>query len=249
MSWRVKLHRKIEDREWYKDVNAFRLFFHLILKANHKDWRWRWIEVKRGQLITWLFSLSEQLGLTPQQIRTAIDKLISTWEISKKATNKFTIITVLKYDDYNSLDLEDNKQITNEQQTNNKQITTNKNDKNNKRNDQEKNLKEWKEGIVQIYERCWFAPLDSLAYEHKLKLLGERAVLEGYFIQGDWGLQQVGTDDGGHPIYSTVQSKLPDWKKIQLKVLDFEVRLPKAKREVKDFWSTMYKFLSPSKFV
>lgn len=110
-------------------------------------------------------------------------------------------------------------------------------------------LLEWPDWIIQIYERCWFAPLDSLAYEHKLKLLGERAVLEGYFIQGDWGLQQVGTDDGGHPIYSTVQSKLPDWKKIQLKVLDFEVRLPKAKREVKDFWSTMYKFLSPSKFV
>lgn len=44
---------------------------------------------------------------------------------------------MLKYDDYNSLDLEDNKQITNEQQTNNKQITTNKNDKNNKKKEEE----------------------------------------------------------------------------------------------------------------
>lgn len=66
------------------------------------------------------------------QIRTALDKLERTWEISKKTTNRFTLITVLKYCDYNDYDWEDNQQITNKQPTNNQQITTNKNDKNEK---------------------------------------------------------------------------------------------------------------------
>ena len=74
------------------------------------------------------------------QIRTSLDKLERTGEISKKVTNRYSIITVAKYCDYNDYDLEDNQQITNKQPTDNQQLTnkqptdnqqltTNKNDK------------------------------------------------------------------------------------------------------------------------
>jgi hypothetical protein len=63
------------------------------------------------------------------QIRTSLDKLERTGEISKKVTNRYSIITVVKYCDYNDYDLEDNQQITNKQPTDNQQLTTNKNDK------------------------------------------------------------------------------------------------------------------------
>jgi len=138
MQGRVKFHRKITEREWYSDANPFRVFFHLITIANHKDWKRQGIDVKRWQTITSIDSLAEQIWLTSQKVRTAMDKLISTWEIAKKTTNRNTIVTVLKYCDYNDYDWEDNKQITsqitNKQQTDNKQITTNKNDKNEKEN-------------------------------------------------------------------------------------------------------------------
>lgn len=138
MQGRVKFHRKITEREWYSDANTFRVFFHLITIANHKDWKRQGIDVKRWQTITSIDSLAEQIWLTSQKVRTAMDKLISTWEIAKKTTNRNTIVTVLKYCDYNDHDWEDNKQITsqitNKQQTDNKQITTNKNDKNEKEN-------------------------------------------------------------------------------------------------------------------
>lgn len=32
----VYIHRKIMDWEWYKDPNTFRVFLHLILRANWK---------------------------------------------------------------------------------------------------------------------------------------------------------------------------------------------------------------------
>ncbi len=139
MQGRVKFHRKITEREWYSDANTFRVFFHLITIANHKDWKRQGIDVKRWQTITWRIELAKKLNLSEMQIRTALDKLERTGEISKKTTNRFTIITVLKYCDYNDHDQEDNQQITNKQPTDNQQITTNKNDK------KEKNEKELKE--------------------------------------------------------------------------------------------------------
>jgi hypothetical protein len=142
MQGRVKFHRKITEREWYSDANTFRVFFHLITIANHKDWKRQWIDVKRWQTITGRIELSKKLNLSEMQIRTALDKLERTWEISKKATNRFTLITVLKYCDYNDYDLEDNQQITNKQPTDNQQITTNKNDK---------NKKEWKEIFFDLF--------------------------------------------------------------------------------------------------
>lgn len=54
-------------------------------------------------------------------------KLKSTGEITSKATNKYTVITVERYEDYQSKEEKLTNNITNEQQTNNNQITTTNN--------------------------------------------------------------------------------------------------------------------------
>jgi TusA-related sulfurtransferase len=136
----IKLHRKMINWEWYKDNNTKILFLHLILTANHSNQKWQGIEIKRGQKLTSAKHLAEETNLTIMQTRTSLKKLKSTHEITIKTTNKNTLITIEKYNDYQINELENNKQnsiqnnnsITNKQQTNNKQITTNKNDKNDK---------------------------------------------------------------------------------------------------------------------
>ena len=70
-------------------------------------------------------------GLTEQQIRTSLAKLQQNGEITVESTNKFSIVTISKYDFYQFRE-NDNQQITNNQPTNNQQITTNKNVKNDK---------------------------------------------------------------------------------------------------------------------
>lgn len=143
MSGWVKFHRKIEEWEWYTDANTFRLFFHLVLKANHKSKNWKGVQIERGQLITSTDKLAEELNLTRQKIRTSLNKLKSTSEITIKATNKFTLITVENYDVYQSSEEESTNEITikptNKQPSNNHQITTNKNVKNDK-NEKEDNI-------------------------------------------------------------------------------------------------------------
>lgn len=134
----ITLHRRILEWEWYSDANTCRLFFHLLLSANHKDKKWQGKEIKRGQLVTGLHSLSEQTGLSIQQIRTSMNRLKSTGEITSKATNKFSLVTVVKYNSYQDKEGLDNKQnnklgnkrTTNEQQSTNNQSTTTNNDNN-----------------------------------------------------------------------------------------------------------------------
>lgn len=146
----IKVHRKLVDWEWYNDINVKVVFLHLLLTANHKEKQWKGQTILRGQKLTSIEHLADDVGLTFQQTRTALKKLKSTHEIIIKTTNKNTLITIEKFNNYQFEIDEDNKQnnkqfnnlITNNQQTNNKQITTNKNEKNDNNNiKKEKNKK------------------------------------------------------------------------------------------------------------
>ncbi len=143
----IKLHRKLLDWEWYNDANVFRVFMHLLLKANFKDKNWQGKTIKRGQIIIGLSKFGSELSLSTQQVRTSLNKLKSTKEITSKATSKYTLVTIVNFEVYQKKEDQDNKQnntqITNEQQTNNKQITNEqqqrKNDKNIKKEKNDKN--------------------------------------------------------------------------------------------------------------
>lgn len=128
----VKIHRGILDWEWYEDDNTFRLFLHLILKANHKDKKWRGILVPRGSLITGRNALAKELSLTPSKIRTSLENLKKTGELTSKTTNRFSMITICKYDTYNDLDFKNRQPDTNRSPADRQQIATNKNEKNEK---------------------------------------------------------------------------------------------------------------------
>lgn len=130
MSGWIKLHRQILEWEWYSDNNCFRLFLHLLLKANHKERRFKGMELEIGTIVTSRDLLARETGLTGQQIRTALNKLISTNEITSVSSSQGTIIQVVNYEKYQLATNE----ITNEQPTINQRITTNNNVKNNKEN-------------------------------------------------------------------------------------------------------------------
>lgn len=125
----VKSYRKMLDWEWYTDSHMVHLFLHLVLNANVNDKTWRGVNIKRGQLVTSLITLNAQTGISIQTLRTCLNRLVESGEITQKSTNKYRIITICKYDSYQSSDDDTNKQLTNNQQTN--QQTTNKPSNNN----------------------------------------------------------------------------------------------------------------------
>lgn len=122
----VKLHRKFTKWGWYQKSEMVHLFLHFLLTANHEDGEWQGNKIKRGQFITGLHSLQKDTGISIQKLRTCMEHLKSTSEITIKTTNKFRIITIVKYDYYQQDDRKATSKLTynltnNQQTTNNKQ--------------------------------------------------------------------------------------------------------------------------------
>lgn len=127
----IKIHRGLLDWEWYDDNNTKILFLHLMLKANHKEKKYRGTVVKVGSLLTGRDLLSKQTGLSVQRIRTALSNLELTNEITIKTNSQGSVIQLVNYKKYQVLTNE----LTNKQPSSNHQVTTNKNVK------KEKNVK------------------------------------------------------------------------------------------------------------
>ena len=122
----VKFYKKMLDWEWYDDQNTCRLWIHCLLRANWKPCKWHGIEIEPGQFITSLQSLSDETGLTINQVRTALDHLKSTGEITSKSQAKCRIITVNAWSDYQGDHRQEHKQTTSKAQADHKQTTTDK---------------------------------------------------------------------------------------------------------------------------
>lgn len=139
----IKLHRQILEWEWYSDNNTFRLFIHLLLKANHKEKRYKGILLQSGSILTSRDILSIETGLSVRQVRTALTRLNSTNELTIKTSSQGTIIHIVNYQKYQ---IESN-EMTNKRPANDQQTTTNKNDK------KEKNIF-IKPSLQEVLEYC-----------------------------------------------------------------------------------------------
>lgn len=109
----ISLYKKFVNWEWYQDTNVKSVFIHLLLLASYEDKKWQGRVVKRGQVIISSGNLASDLKLTRQQVRTALKKLQSTDEIRVESTNKYLVITIEKYSDYQSALQNNNHQTTN----------------------------------------------------------------------------------------------------------------------------------------
>lgn len=124
----VKLHRKLVAWGWYQDYVVKDVFLHLLLTANFKTTSWRDRELQEGQVVVGTQKLADELGFSRQQVRTALKKLNSTNEITIEATNRYSVITIVNWRDYQSdgnlLTITSTKTVTNKQPTDNQQATT-----------------------------------------------------------------------------------------------------------------------------
>lgn len=137
----VKLNRNILNWEWWSDIKTCRLFIYCLLKANWKDAKFRGTDVKRGSFVSSVAKMSCETQLSEREIRTALNHLKSTGEVTSKSTSRYTIFTVVNYDLYQESDKQTDRQETNKRQTKDKQETTieeRKNNKNNKKESKEK---------------------------------------------------------------------------------------------------------------
>lgn len=122
---RLKIHRKITERERYSDVNVRLVFLHLLFSVNHKEKKRQGQTIWPWEIITSYGSLAASVWLSVQQTRTALKKLQSTGEINQQSTNKWQRVILINWGKYQAKENDSNKQTTNEEQTNNNQTTNN----------------------------------------------------------------------------------------------------------------------------
>jgi len=99
----IKLYRKFCEWEWFNISEMVHLFIYLLLNANQKDGEWRGILIKRGQILTGRKTLHEATKISEQTIRTCLERLKNTKELTIKSTNKYSIITICNYEQYQSV--------------------------------------------------------------------------------------------------------------------------------------------------
>ena len=102
MTGHIKLPRGVLEWGWYTDLPTCKLWLHILLRANYKACEWQGIEIPRGAFATSYAALSAESGLTVKQVRTALGKLKKTGEITVETNRHYTIVTVAKYDEYQS---------------------------------------------------------------------------------------------------------------------------------------------------
>jgi hypothetical protein len=176
----IKLFRKFIDWEWYTDNNVKVVFLHLLLKANYEDKKWRGIDIKRGQLFTSIAHIASETALSGKSVRTALEKLKKTGELVIEGASNGTLVTLVKYSDYQRSESSKGKQTD--------QQTANEGQTRGKRGATTKEIEEYKE----IKKECTPTEKDFLnycqgllegkypAYEYSLKAKYASWVVNGW---------------------------------------------------------------------
>ena len=122
MSGWVKVHRTLMNHWCSSNPNFLAVWLRLLIEANHSEnkvlFNGSVITIKRGQLIYGRNSF--KCGVSISKLRSIIDTLTEEQMISQQKTNKYSIITITKYSEYQIND----QQTTIKPPTDNQQIAT-----------------------------------------------------------------------------------------------------------------------------
>jgi len=144
----IKIHRKLLDWEWWDSSDTLKVFLYLLLTGNLTDKLWHGVSLKRGQLVTSYSTVSQQTKIPYQTVRTIFERLKSTGEITVKTTNKYSIVTINNFNQYQPINRQAHSQSTGNQQATNRQLTTAKEYKEYKEYKERKNNNTIPKGIV-----------------------------------------------------------------------------------------------------
>lgn len=142
----ISVHRKLMENPIWSDPNYLKLWMYCLFQASHKEHLQKlgnqMVTVKRGQFITGRFSLTEELnkGVKPKQKLNDktwwryLNNLESWGMLTIKTTNKYSVVTIDKYDFYqtkgNDYDHQTVHQMSNKSPSNVHQMSTNNNGNN-----------------------------------------------------------------------------------------------------------------------
>ena len=126
----IKLFRKLLNSPIFENEKALKIWIWCLLKATHKERLLlvgqQEVNLEKGQFVFGRKKASEELKMSESTIYKYIKLLEKLQMISINSNNKFSVITVEKWEEYQIEELKDNNKVTTKEQ----QSNTNKNVKN-----------------------------------------------------------------------------------------------------------------------
>ena len=145
----IKIYRQLLSWEWFDNSKMVHIFLYFLLRANTEDKEWRGLTIRRGQFAVSVPTISAAIGLSEQEIRTCVKRLVDAKQIvydsTHRATHRCVIVTICNYEKYQSIcDLNNepnNEPPTDKQRTSNEPPTDKQREyKNNKNKKNKKNI-------------------------------------------------------------------------------------------------------------
>ena len=93
----ITLSRQLLDWRFAQFPYALALWVHLIMRANWRDGWFMGERIPRGSLATSMASLAEQTGMEVHTVRKWLKRFEEDGQITRKTTNRFTIINITNY--------------------------------------------------------------------------------------------------------------------------------------------------------
>jgi hypothetical protein len=123
----IKVWRKIIEAGWLQNHKLCAFWLWCLLKASHKEYDLvvgcQQVHLMPGSFVFGRKAASKELRMSEQQIRTLLDFLKTSQNITIKTTNKFSIISIVNWDIYqteeNEINQQSNQPLTNNQPTTN----------------------------------------------------------------------------------------------------------------------------------
>ena len=127
----IFLHRKTQKHWVFERSEYLKAWIQMLFDATHQDYEVlvgnQLVRLKRGQFIFGRKAFAKKTGLSERSVRTLINRLKKSQMIDQQPTNKFSIISILNYDDYQT----GVQQTSSKRPTGDQQATTNNNNNNN----------------------------------------------------------------------------------------------------------------------
>jgi hypothetical protein len=186
----VKVWRKISDAGWFKNHKLCTFWLWCLTKASHKEYDMivgcQQVHLMPGEFIFGRKAASKELRMSEQSIRTLLDFLKTTSNITIKVTNKFSIISIVNWNTYqveeNEINHQSNQRLTNKQPaTNHKQTHKNINTTTYNIYGDQKNIKLTAEEYSKLNSK-YGEPLTEKAIQY----LSKYKVEKGYTTKSDY---------------------------------------------------------------
>jgi len=174
----VKLWRKSFDSGMMTNANLWLFWTWCLLKASHKKTKvlvgFQEVELNQGDLVFGRQKAAAALNFSERTVRSCLETLKNSKQIAIKTTSKYSIISIINWDTYQSIDNESGQQ--NDQHSD--QQTTSRRPASDQQATTNNNVKECKEEIYPSSEdevdRVKGDGIDFLITKKKRKLNGKR---------------------------------------------------------------------------